>query len=184
MSQAGIISTTAGPVPPAVPTSFHTDVNSPSVPIANVENVFGGEIITNNNNGIQTDGSSGSNTLTVQLTNRISVTATTSDGGGQTKNVLLMTPINSTSITFRVLVSGYDSINNLSIGGEELGLVRTSTGIVTIVGLNDTFDVSDVSLDNSDWNIISTSPTLTIQFVGIAGHTIVWRALFEYVQIP
>ena len=37
----------SGPVPPAVPTSFVTDVNSPSVPIANIENVKGGETTAN-----------------------------------------------------------------------------------------------------------------------------------------
>ncbi len=70
-------SSVSGPVPPAVPTSFVTDVNSPSVPIANIENVFGGSTTANTANGIRTDGSSGSNTLTIQLTNRFSQTTTT-----------------------------------------------------------------------------------------------------------
>lgn len=184
MSQAGIINTSSGPVPPTVATQYQTDVNSPSIPAVNIEKVFGGETTTNNVNGIQTDGSSGSNTLTVQLTNRTSVSSTTSDGAGQTQTVTLMTPTNSTSISFRALITGYDVINNESIGGEQIGLARTIGGVVTVVGTNDTFDESDAALINSDWNVISSSPTLSVQFVGVAGHTINWRALFEYTQAP
>lgn len=175
---------TAGGLLPSVPTSFVTDVNSPSVPIANVEKVLGGTTLTNNANGIQTDGSSGSNTLTVQLTNRVDVTATTSDGGGQTQDVVLLTPASATSITFTALISGYDTGSNLAIGGEQIGLARTLTGTVTLVGTNDTFDESDVTLNTADWNVISTSPTLSMRFVGVTGHTIVWRALFQYIQAP
>ena len=76
MSQAGSIDTGSSP---SVPTSFVTDVNSPAVPAANVLNVLGGTTFINDDDGILTDGSSGSNTLTVFLTNRISNTVTTTD---------------------------------------------------------------------------------------------------------
>lgn len=174
----------SGPVPPTVPTSFVTDVNSPAIPAANVLNVVGGITTTNNNKGIQTDGSSGSNTETIQLTNRANVTATTSDGGGQTQTVVLLTPTTQTSITFRALITGYDSIDNVAVGGEQIGLVRSVGGVVTVIGTNDTFDEADASINTADWNVISTSPTLSIQFTGVAGKTIVWRCLFDYVQAP
>ncbi len=119
-----------------------------------------------------------------ELTNRVSVSSITSDGAGQSQTVLLVTPTNTTSISFRCLISGYDAINNLAIGGEQIGLVRKAGGTVVVVGTNDTFDESDAALNTADWNVISTSPTLSIQFIGVAGFTINWRALFEYTQAP
>lgn len=174
----------SGMLPPAVPTSFVTDVHSPAISVANVLNVVGGITTTNNTKGIQTDGSSGGNTETIQLTNRANVTATTSDGAGQTQNVILMTPTNNTSISFRILITAYDAVDNTAIGGEQIGLARTTANVVTIVGTNDTFDESDVSLNTSDWNVIGSGANLVMQFIGVAGKTIVWRSLFEYTQAP
>lgn len=184
MTQIYKIDTGTGPVPPAVATSYVTDINSPAIPALNILDVFGNDTNTNNVNGIQTDGSSGSNILTVQLTNRISVSATTSDGGGQTQNVVVLTPANATSLSFTILVTGYDSINNETIGGEQIGVVRKVAGVPTIVGTNDTFDESDAGLNAADWNVVVSGADLVMQFVGVAGRSIVWRSLFEYIQAP
>lgn len=183
MSQAGIISTSSGPVPPTVPTSFVTDVNSPAIPIANVLNVLGNDTTVNNGNGIRTDGSSGSNTLTVQLTNRTSVSSTTSDGAGQTQTVTIFTPTASSGITFTVSVIGYDSANNEVCGGELIGIARSSgVGTVVVVGTNDTFDECDAGLIAVDWDIITNGTLIQIQFIGVAGRTINWNAVFTYNQ--
>jgi len=58
MSQAGIISTTSGPVPPSVPTQFTTDSGT-AIPAANNLNVFGGV-------GATTSGSGSTITITVK----------------------------------------------------------------------------------------------------------------------
>jgi len=58
MSQAGIINTSTGPVPPSVPTQFTTDAGV-AVPVANNLNVFGGT-------GATTAGAGSTITITVK----------------------------------------------------------------------------------------------------------------------
>lgn len=172
----------SGPVPPDVPTTFVTDSGN-AVPVANILNVLGNDTISNDTDGITTTGAA--NTLTILLTNRISVTVTTSDGGGQTQTVNLMTPSNNTSISFRFLVTGYDSASNETAGGELIGLARAAGGTLSVIGTNDTFDESDAGLNAVDWDVVDTaSPILQATFTGVAGRSIVWRGLFEYIQAP
>lgn len=184
MSQIYKTTSGGGPLPPTVPTSFVTDVNSPAIPAANILNVIGGDTTVDNANGIQTDGSSGSNTLTVQLTNRAKVTATTSDGGGQSQTVNIFTPQAASAITFVVSITGYDAINNEVSGGELIGIGRSSGGGTTVViGTNDTFEDSDPGLAATDWDIITDGTQIQMQFVGIAGRTINWSAVLIYDQV-
>jgi len=77
MSQAGISSTRSSPVPPEVATSYVTDSGT-AIPAANILNVPGNTTTANVSNGIQTTGSG--NNLTVQLTNRLIGTATSTNG--------------------------------------------------------------------------------------------------------
>ena len=184
MSQAGGTSSSSGPIPPTVATTYVTDVNSPAVPAANILNVVGGNTIANDSDGIRTDGSSGSNTLTVQLTNRIRVTATTSDGGGQTQTVTVQTPTVSSAVTFTGTFTGYDSANNEMVGGELIGIARRSAGGVTaVVGTNDTFDEADAALVTADWDIITNATVLQATFTGVAGRTINWSCVYIYEQV-
>lgn len=172
----------SGPVPPQVPTSFITD-DGTAIPAANILNVNSLDSIENNDNGIITRANPNlSDNLEIILTNRISITATTSDGGGQTQTVTLMTPINGTALNFECNFIGYDSGNNEAAGGDQQGLARKSGGIVTVVGTNDSFDQSDAGLVAVDWNVIATGADLQAEFVGIAGRTITWKATFTYDQ--
>lgn len=174
----------AGPVPPSVPTSFVTD-DGTAIPALNVLNVNGIDSIENNVNGILTRANPNlSDNLEIILSNRISVTATTSDGGGQTQTVTLMTPTNATGIEFSSSIIGYDSANDESAGGSQEGICRKSAGTVTIVGTNDSLDEADAGLIAVDWNIVGSGGDLAVEFTGIAGRTIVWRCTFTYTQTP
>lgn len=184
MSQAGIISTSSGPVPPTVATSYVTD-DGTAIPAANILNVNGIDSTTNNANGIFTQADpNGSNNLRVVLSNRIQITATTSDGAGQTQAVTLFTPTDDTAITFSALIIGYDAPNNVAAGGSQQGVARKTGGAVTIVGTNDSLDESDAALNAVDWDVIATGADLQGQFVGIAGRTITWTMTFTYTQTP
>lgn len=185
MSQIFKPLTSSGPIPPIIPTSFQTD-NGTAVPIANVLIVHGDDSIENNTNGIIAKGgvvgTGTGNEVDVIITNRISVNVTTTDA--TPTNTTLMTMTNGTSITFRVLISGYDAGGNVTTGGELVGIARATGGAATVVGTNDTFDESDVALAAVDWDVVSNGANLDMQFTGIAATTITWRALFEYTQSP
>lgn len=182
MSQAGILSTTTGPVPPAVPTQFTADDATIAIPVANNLNVLSRDTTDNNANGIQTTADpNSSDNLYVELTNRTRVTATTSDGGGQTQTVTIFTPPTASAIEFDVSFIGYDATNNEACGGGMEGIARRSGGGVTaIIGTNDTLDEFDAGLGAVDWDIVTDGTLIQAQFVGIAGRTINWSAVFVY----
>lgn len=175
----------SGPVPPDVPTTFVTDVDSPAIPAANTLNLLGADTTANDADGIRTQGSSGGDDLTVQLTNRTSVAVTTSDGAGQTQTSTLFTPTSATGITFTLVVTGYDASNNEVAGGELIGIARRSGGGVTVVvGTNDTFDESDAGLAATDWDVVTDGTLIQATFTGVAGRSIAWSAVFIYNQAP
>lgn len=176
----------SGPVPPAVPTQFTADDATIGIPVANNFNLFSRDTTVNNPNGIQTttDANGSANHYT-ELTNRAKVTATTSDGAGQTQTIAIFTPTAASAIEFDVSFIGYDAANNEACGGGMEGIARRSGGGTTvIVGTNDTLDESDAGLSTADWDIVTDGTQIQAQFVGVAGRTITWSAVFIYDQTP
>jgi hypothetical protein len=175
------IGLTAGSLPPVVPTSFVTDINSPAVPIANVLDVFGGAVTTNNNNGIQTDGSSGSNILTVQLTNRITGTVTTSNA---TPTTIASFSLGATPavFTFDIQIASFNVTDVNGDGYFISGSARTDGATATLCGTPDKI-VNEEVVDTADANMIVSGNTIVIQAVGIAGKVHHWKALITYVEV-
>ncbi len=179
MSQAGIISTSTGPVPPIVATSYVTDVNSPAIPIANVLNVLGADTTSNNDNGIRTDGSSGSNTLTVQLTNRTTGTVNTSDA---TLTTIITFPLGATPgvYYFWGSIESFDSLTpaagtySFSAGIRTDGVSGTELG----TEYHDTFE--DPSFATTDIFISASGNNAVVQVQGLAATTIHWNSLLEF----
>lgn len=182
MSQAGIISSSASPPPPPVPTSFVTDVNSPSVPIANIEKVFGGTSTANNTNGVRTDGSSGSNTLTVQLTNRIVASVTTTDG--VTPVTAFTFPLGATPGTylFNQYITAYDTTSQLGAVYSGVRGVRTTGAAGALINSNMIFEGEEGTF-NEGGEIINSivGNNLVLTITGLAGKTIDWVVLNTYI---
>lgn len=186
MSQAGIINTSSGPVPPQVPTSFVTDVNSPSIPIANVENVFGGTTTINNTKGIQTDGSSGSNTLTVQLTNRAVGSVTTT---GAVTSAAITLPLGATPgvYTFDIVVAGFAKTGigtPLGCGFTIVGAVRTTGAAATLLPNQAVDHFEETALIGVTAVIAVSGNNALVNVTGIsdggAGFVIDWQATLIY----
>lgn len=181
MSQAGIISTSSGPVPPTVATTYVTDVNSPAIPAANILNVFGNDTTANNDNGIRTDGSSGSNTLTVQLTNRMQGSIVTV--GAATDTIITFTPtvIGTYSIEFRV--AAYNTTSLLGAGYSMFGAIRYD-GVNS--NICDTFDEivnEEGAMTNVDIFTDISGSSLRLRATGYLAQTINWSGVGLYTFI-
>ena len=175
--------TTAGGLPPSVPTQFDTDVNSPAIPAGNILNIFGGEISTDNLIGIQTDGSSGGNTVTVQLTNRITGITTTSDGAGQSQNVISFS-LGATPATFvfDLDIAAYNITDALSASYDGSFTRRTTGVVATAIGA-DTYIAKEEGAMSAVVVIVLTSlNSILVNVTGIAGKTIDWVCLLTYVK--
>jgi hypothetical protein len=178
MSQAGIISTSGGPVPPQVPTTFVGDTGS-ATPAANTLTVPGGTSTDNNTNGIQTSGSGA--TLTIELTNRVPGSATTNDDS--TPQTLYTFPLGATpgTYTFFARVAAYNSTDTLGAGYTSFAIVRTTGAAGTVLGstvaiADEEGAMSGVLVEN---NVSGNNYVLTA--TGLAGKTIAFVALTEYV---
>lgn len=187
MSQAGIISSSSSPPPPVVATSYVTDVNSPAIPLANILNVLGNDVITNNVNGIYTDGSSGSNTLTIELTNRLSGTGTTV--GATTADLVTFTLSGANlgavpgTLVIDAEVCAFESTTPAGAGYAIFGTVRTTGAAATLVGTPDKIVNEEATLAACNADIVVSGNTAIIRVTGTAGLTINWRVLATYTYV-
>lgn len=192
----------SGTPPSNVPTSFLTQ-DGTATPVSNILLVDSFDSIENNVDGIITRGGINAGPtpdtgtgqvreVSIYLTNRTSVIATTADATPTTVNLMTMT--NDTSVTFKVLITILKaSATAGTAGGELIGIARATGGVATVVGTNDTFDESDTGaaplfgfdLTTVDWDVISNGALgLQMQFTGVAATNLNWRFLFEFTQAP
>ncbi len=173
---------TSGSLPPTVATSYVTNINSPAIPSANVLNVFGNDITTDNPNGIQTDGSSGSNTLTVQLTNRLQGTGSTI--GAVTADLVTFS-LGATPATYVVEANfaAFESTTPAGAGYSLFGTVRTTGGAASIVGTPDKINNEDAALTACNADYVVSGNNLILRVTGTVGLTVDWSSVGYYVKV-
>ncbi len=179
----------AGPVPPAVPTSFTTDYNATfsgtgvSVPSANIENVVGSFATINNINGIATQANpnNGSNLL-VLLTNRLRGTGSTV---GAVTTDLVTFSLGSTPGTFIIDANfcAFESTTPAGAGYSLFGTVRTTGAAASLVGTPDKINNEDAALIACNSDIVVSGNNVILRVTGTAGLTINWVVVATYVQV-
>lgn len=181
MSQAGKLNTSSGP-PPIVATTYVTDVNSPAIPALNVLNVLGNDTTVNDANGIRTDGSSGSNTLTVQLTNRLQ--GTTSTVGAVTADIITFS-LGATPGTyaFEVRISGFEATTPAGVGYSLFASVRTTGAAATLCGTPDLIENEEAALIAADVTMVVSGNNAIVRVTGVAALTINWSAVGLYTVV-
>lgn len=174
-------SSSGGPSPPSVATSYVTDVNSPAIPALNILNVVGADTTDNDVDGIRTDGSSGSNTLTVQLTNRVQGSVSTV--GAATETIITFTPtvVGTYSIEFRV--AAYNTTSLLGAGYSMFGAIRFD-GVNS--NICDTFDEmvnEEGTMSSVDIFVDVSGANLRLRATGYLAQTINWSGVGLYTFI-
>ncbi len=183
MSQFYVNSIGSGNLPPNVPTTF-TEDSGTAVPAANNLNIVGGESTSNVTNGIQTVGAG--STVTINLTNRATGSLTTV---GATPTAVITLPLGATPgvYTFDITIAGFATAGAsapLGAGYTIVGAVRTTGAAATLLptqqvdhfeeGALGVFPQAQASLTVSGNNAV-------VMVAGVAGYTIDWNALLQYV---
>lgn len=172
-------STSAGPSPPDVPTTFQTD-DGPATPAANIINFLTDDTIENFDNGITNTGSG--NTVTHYLTNRTTRTVQTV---GDTPTEIFRESFGaSPSIG---LVWGTILAFNITVPPgtgatfQYAGAFRVVSGASVVELGNDFFnEFSDAGMETCDVNVTVDGNDLVIEVTGVGGQTIEWSLLLEY----
>ena len=166
-------------IPPDVPEVFPTDVNSPAIPAANMLNVFGGQTSTNNLLGIQTDGGSGSDTLTIQLTNRLQGGLSTNDA---TPTTIITFALGASPAVFTLdgFISAYNTTDSIGAGFFFSAAVRTDGATAFDLGNEFTSVFKETGMELATVSVGVSANNLIIQVTGIAAKTISWLAQATY----
>lgn len=162
----------SGPVPPAVPTSFKTDVqdnflfsagSGTSVPIANVEQIYG-------DNGIQTS----ANTVTNNVIQIRFNSANVNTVSNETVTAMLFPTINNSTFSTQVLVAGFCATQSQGVGGSTVATVVNVAGVATLVDEPD-YDVNTgAALTDATFSVTAVGANLVISVTGSLGNPITW----------
>lgn len=161
---------------PTVPTTFTADSGS-ATPALNNLNVFGGNTVTNNDNGITTSGAA--STLNIQLTNRATGATTTADA---TPISILTIPLGATPATF-LLFGNVQAFNASTPSGASYSVnaaFRTDGITATFIAgeFDNIFEDADLVNASASLDALGNSVVLSVQ--GIAGTNINWNSILEY----
>lgn len=173
--------TTAGNLPPQVPTSFTAD-SGVATPVANNLDVIGGTVTTNDPDGIATLGAG--DTLTIQLTNRLAGTATSALGVDA--DIITFGLTEGFVYRFEFRVAGRSTAGAFvgeGVGYSVFATARRTGGVAVIIGTPFTDVDEDTNLAGSTISIVASGTNIILRANGIGGETIDYSAVGTYVVV-
>ena len=181
MSQAGIATSSSGPLPPEVPLQFTTEINGPAIPAANNLNVFGSTFEDNYQNGIVTSGST--DTLIIGLTNRIVGTVTTT--GAVTSPIITYNTYVGGPGTYAIecRIAAFNTTSTLGAGYSLFGTVRYDGVNANLVGTPDKIINEEGAMVSANVTMTVSGANTLINGLGYVGQTINWSAVALYTYV-
>ncbi len=183
--------TSSGPIPPIIPTEFETQ-DGTAVPSANVLIIDAFESTENNINGITSKGGAAAgnppgsgltNEVSLYFTNRITGTATTTDGTTPV-NVFIF-PLGATPGTyvFTSKLTVFNITDGKSAGYASQAVVRTDGATGVLLGTGNYLISEEAGMEALDLANDVTANTLRLDAIGLAGKTIHYLALTEFIFV-
>lgn len=172
-----------GPSPPEVPTQFTADDATTAVPVANNLNLFSRDTRDDNDNGIQTTADpNGSDDFYVELTNRI--TGTASVTGAVTGEVFTFDLGGSAAVyRFEILCTGRDTATGDGVGYTVDASVKTDGASGTVIKTPFIDSDEDDSLSAALIDVVASGNNAILRVTGVAGQTITYNAVGSYIKV-
>lgn len=170
MSQSGANSSSSGPVPPTVATTY-TEDSGTATPAANNLNV-------NGSNGIKTSGTG--STVTISIQNGITSNTTTTNN--ETVTITSIPLSSSTQVySFDIRVAAYRTSGGAGAGFNIWGTVRTNGTTASLVGTPDKVVNLDPLLSSANSNLSVSGNNAIITVTGVSAIPMQWGSFSVYV---
>ncbi len=181
MSQAGIINIAGGGGGGAPIQTLTGDSGGPVSPTANNINVIGGSSTVNNPLGFTVIGTPATSTETFTLTNRFHNSATTI---GATTADIITFALGATPgcFFFNFGVSVFNASTPAGAGYETYTTVRTDGATATIIGDTDSITHEDAALITTIAQVVVSGNNVIFRVTGVAGLTIDWQLVGNYIE--
>lgn len=172
----------SGPTPPAIPDQFTVDVNGPAVPVANNLNLYGRDSTSNDADGIRTNNDpNGSETVYVELTNRLQGSVTTV--GAVTGDIITFTPTVTGTYSIEYRTAAYNSTSSLGAGYSMFGAIRFDGANSNICDTFDEIVNEEGAMSAVDISVVVSGADVILRATGYAAQTINWSSVGIYTFI-
>lgn len=175
------VNTSAGPIPPAIPTQFTADDATIGIPVANNFNLLSRETTVNNDNGIQTTTDlNGSANHYTELTNRF--TLTTSTVGAVTSTVTGLSSLIPGTYVLDIKIAAYATAGGPDGNGYTIVGGVISDGVTATLLPNQAKDSFENTVGANAVLGVSGN-TITVTVTGVVGITFNWKVTGTYILV-